>query len=150
MKRLRIYLDASVVGGCLDEEFAEESLALINMGATRRFIFLVSDLLLEELANAPGEVKKIVSQLDDGLVEAVSMSEESAALRDAYIKAGVVGAKHANDAHHVAIATIAGADLIVSWNFKHIVHFDKIRLFNAVNLRESYPIIDIRSPMEVV
>ena len=45
---------------------------------------------------------------------------------------------------------IAHADLIVSWNFRHIVHFDKIRGFNAVNLQEGYPLIDIRSPKEVI
>ena len=45
---------------------------------------------------------------------------------------------------------MANADIIVSWNFKHIVHFDKIRGFNAVNLREGYLPIEIRSPMEIV
>lgn len=150
MKRLRIYLDASVVGGCLDDEFAEESNALIGMAKSGRCVLLVSDLLLEELENAPDDVKAIISQIDPNIVEPVTMSEESVALRNAYIKSKVVGAKHVNDAHHVAVATIAMADLIVSWNFKHIVHYDKIRLFNAVNLRNGYPIIDIRSPKEVV
>ena len=45
---------------------------------------------------------------------------------------------------------MACADVIASWNFKHIVHYDKIRLFNAVNLREGYSLVDIRSPMEIV
>jgi hypothetical protein len=71
-------------------------------------------------------------------------------LRDAYLAAGVVGAASENDAHHVALAAVARADLIVSWNFKHIVHVDKIRRFNAVNLIEGYGMIDIRSPLEVV
>ena len=61
-----------------------------------------------------------------------------------------VGRNHSNDALHVAQATVANADIIVSWNFKHIVHFDKIRGFNAVNLREGYLPIEIRSPMEIV
>ena len=58
--------------------------------------------------------------------------------------------RHSADAHHVAIATVAGCDIIVSWSFRHIVHFDKIRGFNATNLREGYRAIDIRSPREVV
>jgi hypothetical protein len=66
------------------------------------------------------------------------------------LAANVVSALHRNDAHHVAMATVARADLIVSWNFKHIVHYDKIRAFNAVNLQQGYPLIDIRSPKEVV
>ena len=78
------------------------------------------------------------------------MSGEAVQLRDAYLEAEVVGGTHGNDAYHVALATVARADLIVSWNFKHIVHFDKIRGFNAVNLREGYLPMEIRSPREVV
>ena len=33
---------------------------------------------------------------------------------------------------HIALATIAAVDALVSWNFKHIVRLQKIRLFNAV------------------
>ena len=58
--------------------------------------------------------------------------------------------KSHNLALHVALATVSGADVIASWNFKHIVHYDKIRLFNAVNLREGYRLLDIRSPLEIV
>jgi hypothetical protein len=39
---------------------------------------------------------------------------------------------------------------LVSWNFKHIVNYDKIRLFNSVNLKLGYPEIDIRSPQELI
>jgi hypothetical protein len=51
---------------------------------------------------------------------------------------------------HVANATVGGADMIVSWNFRHIVHFRKIRGFNAVNLKEGYATLAIYSPREVV
>ena len=80
----------------------------------------------------------------------VAIGEESEWLRDAYLKARVVGPSHGKDAHHIALATVSRADLVASWNFKHIVHWDKIRGFNAVNLREGYPPIEIRSPREVV
>ena len=62
----------------------------------------------------------------------------------------MVTQKWANDAGHVAAATVAGADLIVSWNFRHIVHYDKIRAYNAVNLLHGYREIEIRSPLEVI
>lgn len=71
-------------------------------------------------------------------------------LRDSYLEWGVIGNKQIDDAHHVAIATIANADLIVSWNFKHLVHIEKIRGFNAVNIQQGYKPIEIRSPKEVV
>src|SRR3990170_4149829 len=57
--------------------------------------------------------------------------------------------KFHNDARHIAIATGAGADLLVSWNFKHIVRFDKIQKFNAVNIEMGYKPISIYSPREV-
>ncbi len=66
-----------------------------------------------------------------------------------YVDTSVIGGC-LDDAHHVAIATVAKVDVIVSWNFKHIVHLDKIRGFNAVNLIEGYPTIEIRSPKELI
>ena len=50
---------------------------------------------------------------------------------------------------HIALSTIADVDILVSWNFRHIVRYDKIRQFNAVNLEQGYHILDIYSPREV-
>ncbi len=150
MRRLRIYVDTSVVGGCCDEEFAQESLALFEMARRGEAIVLVSDLLTQELAQAPEKVQNVLLSISGENLEEIRRSGESERLCQAYLDAGVVSAQSKNDAHHVAVATIARADVIVSWNFKHIVHFDKIRFFNAVNLREGYPAIEIRSPKEIV
>ncbi|OGQ04262.1 MAG: hypothetical protein A2979_00050 [Deltaproteobacteria bacterium RIFCSPLOWO2_01_FULL_45_74] len=150
MKRLRIYIDTSVVGGCFDEEFVLESKTLFTMAREEKIIFLISDLLIEELELAPLEIQNELTALPPECFETITRSKETERLRDVYLASNVVAPTHSNDAHHVAIATVAQADLIVSWNFKHIVHFDKIRAFNAVNLREGYPFIDIRSPKEVI
>lgn len=149
MKRLRIYVDTSVVGGCHDEEFREPSTQLLDMARSGEVTFLVSDLLVTELENAPEEVRATLSGLPASSVEAVDVDGEATELRSAYMAAEVVGPKHENDALHVALATVARADMIVSWNFRHIVHFDKIRGFNAVNLKEGYLPIEIHSPLEV-
>ena len=150
MKTLRVYVDTSVIGGCFDDEFAEASCALLDAVRKGKTILLLSDLLAIELQRAREEVRRIVEDLPPASVEQLLMSDESRYLHRAYLKAKVVGPRHAADAHHIALATVAKADLMVSWNFKHIVHYDKIRLFNAVNLREGYPAIEIRSPQEVV
>lgn len=147
---MRIYVDTSVVGGCLDEEFAEESRALLDLARHGKLVLLVSDLLLEELGKAPPAVLAVLDGLPAEATETLVTSEESRRLRDAYLAASIVGGASASDAHHVALATVARADLIVSWNFKHIVHVDKIKMFNAVNLMQGYGLIDIRSPLEVV
>jgi len=148
--RLRVYVDTSVVGGCLDAEFAEESRALIEMARRGEVVLLVSDLLLQELARAPREVQEVLTAVPREYTEEVAPSDEGKRLRDAYVAGGVVPEGSKDDAYHVALATLSRADVVVSWNFKHIVHFDKVRGFNAVNAREGYPVIDIRSPRELV
>lgn len=147
--RIRIYLDTSVIGGCADDEFQEHSVSLLNMAGRGEATLLVSSHLADEIAQAPPQVKEVFSALPSEHVERVAVTEEAILLQNAYLDAGVLGAGHAADALHVAIATVARADLIVSWNFRHIVHLDKIRGFNAVNMLHGYPAIEIRSPVEV-
>ncbi len=77
-------------------------------------------------------------------------SSEIDALRDAYLSAGIVGPGAQRDAEHIAAATVADADLIVSWNFKHIVHYEKISGYHGINLLHGYSAIRIFSPLEVV
>jgi hypothetical protein len=70
-------------------------------------------------------------------------------LAEAYLNHDILTPNFRDDARHIALATVAGADLIVSWNFKHIVHFEKIQRFNAVNMEMGYKPILIHSPREV-
>jgi len=146
---MRVYVDTSVIGGCLDDEFARESLAVLQMARDGEIILLFSDILADELAAAPPEVQEILADLPASCFERVASNPESRQLRDAYLKARVVGPQRSGDAHHISLATIGRADVVVSWNFRHIVNYQKTRLFNAVNLREGYPTIDIRSPLEM-
>lgn len=147
---MRVYIDTSVVGGCFDDEFSEESRALFEMAETGKISLLISNILADELSMAPERVQKVVADLPQGSFEIVHENEESRRLRDRYLDAGVVSATHVNDAHHVAIATVSGVDMIVSWNFKHIVHYDKIRQFNEVNVEAGYEAIQIFCPLEVI
>lgn len=150
LHRQRIYVDTSVIGGCLDSEFLLESRALVEMARRGELTLLLSDLLFQELEDAPVEVMAVVDGLPpDGYV-LVGTTDEAEFLQERYLDAGILGASCQDDALHVAIATVARADLIVSWNFKHIVQVDKIRRFCAVNLVHGYQAIDIRSPKEVV
>ncbi|MCX6149701.1 MAG: hypothetical protein NTX22_04155 [Ignavibacteriales bacterium] len=80
----------------------------------------------------------------------MDISDEALKLRDAYLNAKIISKKYSNDALHVALATISGCSIIVSWNFKHIVHFEKIALYNAINISEGYQQISIYSPLEVI
>jgi hypothetical protein len=69
-------------------------------------------------------------------------------LAESYVREKVLGQASLNDAYHIAISSVNRLDCLISWNFKHIVNFDKIRLFNSINLKLGYPLIDIRTPLE--
>jgi hypothetical protein len=92
----------------------------------------------------------VLSTLPAENVEFVEFSDEIARLRDEYIKAGVVPPSSRSDAEHIASANVADVDFVVSWNFKHIVHYDKISGYHAVNLLNGYRQINIYSPREVI
>lgn len=150
MKKLRIYADTSVFGGCFDEEFQVESRKLFDAVKGGAFILVVSDAVLAELQGAPQKVRDIVRELDPAKVEFVVITTEVENLRDAYLSAGVVGPDSREDAEHIAIAVVWGVDLVTSWNFNHIVHYDKIAGYNAVNLLNGYRPVQIFSPKEIV
>ena len=150
MKRLRVYIDTSVIGGCFDQEFVGPSRALFALAAEGRHDLVVSSVALAELASAPAEVRDFYDSLQHGTLEIVFLSEEAVRLHEAYLAHGVVGLASRDDAMHVAVATVSRCDIIVSWNFRHIVHYDKIRAYNAVNLLEGYSPIAIHSPQEVI
>ena len=150
MKKLRIYVDTSVIGGCFDIEFEKESNQLIQMAEEGKAVLLISDELVAEIQYAPDEVQDKLFYLNNNCFERLETADEAIALHNAYLKAKILGKASESDALHVANATVAKADMIVSWNFKHIVHYDKIRGFNSVNMKEGYGMIAIYSPKEVV
>ena len=148
MNKDRIYLDTSVFGGVFDDEFKEISQTLFDEIREEQFSLVTSALVQEEIKYAPQKVRDFFeSQLP--LTEILEINMEVLTLREGYLKAGILNKKNSNDALHVALASIANCKIIVSWNFKHIVHFDKIRLFNSVNIEMGYKSIEIYSPREV-
>lgn len=150
MKRLRVYADTSVFGGCFDAEFQAASTAFFREVAAGRFTLVIGEITGRELATAPEHVREVLGRIAPENIEDVAPSGEIARLRDAYIAAGVLSPASVSDAEHVAAASVAGADILVSWNFKHIVHFDKITGFQAINMLHGYKPIRIHSPQEVV
>ena len=149
MRSYRIYVDTSVVGGCLDTDFATYSRALFELAGRGRVILVVSDVVFEELKGAPEQVRAVLEQVPISRLERISLTNEIIGLRNAYIEAGIVSERGRDDATHVAAATVARVDAIVSWNFKHIVRLDRIKAYNQVNLANGYGILTILSPRDV-
>jgi hypothetical protein len=109
---------------------------------------LISDLAVRELENAPYVVRQFYSTLRE--YESISATDECYSLRDAYLRADILGRASADDALHVATATVYRADIIVSWNFKHIVQRRRIHGFEAVNTLLDYRSPEIFSPRAII
>ncbi len=146
----RVYIDTSVIGGCIDNEFTTWSKTLFDVFRSGIKVAAVSDLRRLELEGAPDNVKNIISTLPDSSLENVFLTEEADNLAVSYLESSVISSKHLADAQHIAIASVERVDVLVSWNFKQIVNLDRIHAFNSVNLKQGYPILEIRSPMEVI
>lgn len=131
----RVYIDTSVVGGYFDEEFSAATIPFFNRVKNREITIIVSDLLEAELLRAPEFVKKLLEGIFQQQIEKVRLSSEAIELADKYIEAKVVGKTSRADCQHIAIATLCNADVLVSWNFKHIVNLDRIRGYNGVNFQ---------------
>lgn len=150
MFRPRIYVDTSVIGGCFDDEFMAYSSQLFEEFMSGKKKAVISDIVLFELDGAPENVKDILNKVAEDNIEYIFLNEESIALANAYLKEGVIAESSLSDARHIALATIERVDVLVSWNFKHIVNLNRIHLLNSVNLKLGYPILEIRSPLEVI
>ena len=148
-KRPRVYADTSVFGGVFDEEYEGASRTFFDQCRTGRFELVLSALIGDEIEGAPENVYKFFRSVVED-TEILAPTQNAVRLRDAYLKAEIVGRGSATDALHVASATTAGCAIIVSWNFRHIVHYEKIALYNAINVREGYSAIAIHSPHEVI
>ena len=150
MNMIRIYIDTSVIGGNFDVEFKEDTRLLFERLENKEMVFVISDLLELELLNAPSNVREVLINYPEKIFERVFLTEEAIKLADLYIAENVVGRSSIEDCRHIAIATINKVDVLVSWNFRHIVNPDKISGYNSVNLKNGYSIIAIRSPKELL
>jgi len=147
--KARIYTDTSVLGGCEDEEFREPSRRLLEAFQHGDLTLVLSELTVRELETAPKEVRMVLGRVPVAHVEGLALSREAEELAAAYIEEGAIGPSMRADALHIALATVARVDVLVSWNFKHIVNLKRIHAYNAVNLKRGYPLLEIRTPREV-
>ncbi len=146
----RVYIDTSVIGGCFDQEFAEWSNRLFEDFKQGRRIAVISDLTIDELSDAPQQVKDNFESIPDESLEIVFSDKEARSLADKYIKEEAVSSKFYEDALHIAIATVYQTNVLASWNFKHIVNLERIRMYNSVNMKAGYQILEIRTPREII
>lgn len=145
----RVYADTSVFGGVFDEEFCDTSRTFFEQVREGKFSLVTSALVQAEIEPAPPDVQRLFADMLP-FMEVAVIDQAAIDLRSAYVEAAIVAPKWAGDALHVAIATVARCSIVVSWNFKHIVHYDKIPLYNAVSILKGHAPISIFSPREVI
>lgn len=146
---IRVYADTSVFGGVFDSEFEKGSVGFFDLVKRGNFQLVISALVEDELGKAPKSVRAFYEEIRD-YAKLVDLTPEAIALQRAYMEANILTSQWEQDAQHVALASVAECAIIISWNFRHIVNFRKISLYNAVNMSLNYKTIAIHSPMEVI
>jgi hypothetical protein len=150
MHKPRIYLDTSVVGGCFDDEFQQSSQKLVDEFLAKKKIMLISSVLISEVEKAPEAVLNLFKTLQSTEHEFLEMNDETEKLANHYLVEKILPPDCINDARHIAVASYYRADVLVSWNFKHIVNLRRIHLIHSVNIKYEYPALEIRNPKEVL
>ncbi len=146
----RVYIDTSVIGGYFDEEFELYTKLFFEKVGQGKFKIILSDLLIAELNGAPESVVTFFKSISHANIEHVDQTEDSIQLGEEYLKEGVVGRTSRTDCRHIALATLVNADILISWNFKHIVNITRIRGYNSVNIKNGHRVLEIRTPREIL
>jgi predicted nucleic acid-binding protein len=146
----RFYFDTSVFGGFFDEEFEKETVLLFEKVNLGQITCVYSNLTESELTNAPEKVRFFFESIKEEFKEKVLVTPEGLKLAQTYVHEKVVGETSLDDCIHIATATLSKVNMLVSWNFKHIVNIYRIRGYNSINLRLGYPTLEIHSPKEIV
>jgi hypothetical protein len=149
MRIQRIYIDTSVLGGYFDIEFEIPTKRLFDQVKCKEYVLVISNITEGELLMAPDRVKTLLKDLNIDY-EIISINDDAVYLATEYIRENVVGETSYNDCLHIAIATVYRMDLLVSWNFRHIVNIKRIRGYNGINIKNGYPSLEIRSPKDVI
>ena len=110
---------------------------------------VLSEVTAAEVVDAPASVRELHQEMLVLARTALTITPQTLDLVAAYEARRILPAKYAADMRHIAPATVAGVDALVSWSFKHIVRLEKIRLFNAVSVESGYRSLNILSPREV-
>jgi len=146
---LKVYVDTSVIGGCFDPKFRKDSLRLFEDFKAGRKQMIYSDLVYKEIEQGqytPNHLLRKFHEVPEDYRVKYKQNEEVELLAEKYLQRNILTEKSYKDAIHVAFGTIFKADVIASWNFRHIVNKRKIKLYNETNIEFGYQPIVIKTP----
>ena len=155
MESRKVYVETSVWGMMLANQpraLREPTKEFIRQCTAGIFLPYISTVVVDEVGLAPASAAaRMMREINKLTPPVLQLGEKSERLADAYLKAGVIPAKKQADARHVAVATVAGLEIVVSWNHRHLANERKRSLFNAVNRLAGYQqVLLIHTPFEVM
>ncbi len=150
MRKLKVYLDTSVISHLLQEDVPEkmaDTRQLWEMFKAGKYDVYLSTVTLEEIADCPepnrSELRKCLEQIKYTILK---ITDEVEAVANKIVEMGVLTQKSYDDCQHIAAAVVEECNCIVSWNFKHIVRIKTINGVRAIANLSGYKPIDILSP----
>jgi predicted nucleic acid-binding protein len=151
MKKLKIYMDTSLISILFDERSPE------FMRWTREFWkaldkydIYISDVTIAEIRETQDEeLKEKMIKVIEGF-NCLEIDEDTEKLADKYVEYGAVPTRYRRDALHIAIATVNHIEILVSWNYRHIVRRRTKEVVRMVNSMLDYPFIEIAAPPELL
>ena len=154
MKRLKLYLDTSVISHLSTQDTPEkmaETLVLWDNIKSNKYTVFISDITFEELSRCSEPKKSLLNHYINEIdFENPVETNESGELLLRYLQYKVLSEKNRDDLRHIALATVLACDIIVSWNFKHFVNINTINKVQAVNKLHGYPVIEILPPSMII
>ena len=150
MRKLKIYLDTSVIS-YLDQpdsqEKMEQTRKLWKILQIGKYDVVISDLVLIEINECKEPKRSILKEyLAQINYKRVNITEETEEIANEIIKEGILNPKSFDDCLHIASAIISDCNIIISWNFKHMVNVDTINGVRKITFAKRYNNIDIYAP----
>ena len=150
MKKLKIYLETSTISH-LDQQDAHllmaETHKLWNLIKADQYDAVISNVAVDEINRCEEDKRSTlfgyVAEIDYTFV---AIDAHGLKIASRFVDLGVLRQKSFNDCQHIAAAITSGCDVIVSWNFKHIVNHKTMMGVKAVTALEGYDDILIYTP----
>ena len=150
MRKLKIYLDTSVIShmDVTDRtDWMSDTRKLWEDIKSGKFDVYVSETLIEEIGRCkPEKLAVLTKHLNEIEYSVIKGGSEIAEIVEKIIEMGILKPKSLDDCVHIATAVVGGCDVIVSWNFKHMVNIKTIKGVRAITNLGNYGNIDIVAP----
>ena len=154
MKKIKYYLDTTIFNFVFAEGDTEKKDITVKLFKDLPSIsngIYISDEVIREINRAPEPRKsQLVGQLEETNPLLLEVDIEAEELAERYVKEGIIPERYRSDAVHIAVAVVNGIEVIVSWNFEHIVKLKTRVMVNGINRLLGYHEIEICSPEEVI